>query len=61
MTDRRTYFFLGAALAVAAVQPLVPQYRWVTLSVVVIYLVFAALFATADFSARRAAKRNGHV
>ena len=60
MTDRRTYFFLGAALAVALVQPLVPQYRWITVTVIAIYLVFAALFAAADFSAKRSAKRNGH-
>lgn len=61
MTDRRVYFFLGAAVAVAAVQPLVPQYRWVTLSVVGIYLVFAGLFAAADLSAKREARRNGHL
>ncbi|HWB88152.1 MAG TPA: hypothetical protein VG872_02980 [Acidimicrobiia bacterium] len=61
MIDRRTYFFLGAALAVAAVQPLVPQFRWATLTVVAVYLVFAGLFAAADISARRAARRNGHL
>jgi hypothetical protein len=60
VTDRRTYFFLGAALAVALVQPLVPQYRWLTLSVIVIYLVFAGLFAAADYSTKRSAKRNGY-
>lgn len=61
MTDRRTYFFLGAALLVGAVQPLVPQYRWATISMVVIYLVFAVLFAAADISAKHTAKRNGHL
>lgn len=61
MTDRRTYFFLASALAVALVQPLVPQYRWATMSVVVIYLLFALLFGAADFSARRTARRNGHL
>ncbi|HJQ76497.1 MAG TPA: hypothetical protein VJ948_04455 [Acidimicrobiia bacterium] len=61
MTDRRTYFFLGAALAVAAVQSLVPQYRWVTMTLVALYLLFAVLFAAADISARRAARRNGHL
>jgi hypothetical protein len=48
-------------LAVLAVGPLIPQYRWATISVAVIYLAFAVLFATADISARRAAKRNGHL
>lgn len=61
MTDRRTYFFLGAAVAVALVQPLVPQYRTVTLFVVCLYLLFAVLFATADIAAKRAARRNGHL
>lgn len=61
MTDRRVYFFLVAAVAVALVQPLVPQYRLVTLSVVAIYLIFAALFAAANLSAKRAARRNGHL
>jgi hypothetical protein len=54
MNDRRAYFFLAAALAVVAVQGLVPQYRWLTLSVAALYLVFALAFATADLSARRA-------
>jgi uncharacterized membrane protein YqjE len=61
MTDRRAYFFLASALAVILIQPLVPQYRWVTLSVALIYLVFALLFATANLSARREARRNGHI
>ncbi|MGH3667163.1 MAG: hypothetical protein ACRDWF_16105 [Acidimicrobiia bacterium] len=54
MNDRRAYFFLAAALAVLAVQGLVPQYRWLTLSVATLYLVFALAFATANLSARRA-------
>lgn len=58
MTDRRIYFFLGAALAVAAVQPIVPQYRWATISVAVLYLVFAATYAAASFSARHATRRD---
>jgi thiol:disulfide interchange protein len=61
MTDRRAYFFLASALAVILIQPLVPQYRWVTLSVALIYLLFALLFATANLSARREARRNGHI
>jgi hypothetical protein len=61
MTDRRTYFFLGAALLIALVRPLVPQYRWVTIAVLATYLALAALFGAADISARRTAKRNGHV
>ncbi len=61
MTDRRIYFFLGAAVAVALVQPLVPQYRLVTLSVVVLYLLFAVVFAAADISGKRTARRNGHI
>lgn len=60
MTDRRTYFFLGSAIAVAAVRPLVPQYRWATMAVVAVYLILAALFGAADISARRTARRNGH-
>jgi hypothetical protein len=60
MTDRRTYFFLGAALLIVLVQPLIPQYRWATLSVAGLYLVFAVLFAMSNISARRAARRNGH-
>jgi hypothetical protein len=31
------------------------------LTVVAVYLVFAGLFAAADISARRAARRNGHL
>jgi len=61
MSDRRAYFFSGAGLAVLAVGPLIPQYRWATISVAVIYLAFTVLFATADISAKRAAKRNGHL
>jgi hypothetical protein len=61
MTDRRTYFFLGAALMVGVVQPLVPQFRWAILAIVVVYLLFAILFAAADISAKHAAKRNGHL
>lgn len=61
MTDRRVYFFLGAGLAVFAVQPMVPQYRWAIIVVSLIYLLFAILYATADISAKRAAKRNGHI
>ena len=61
MTDRRVYFFLVAALVVALVQPLVPQYRWLTLAVAVIYLTFALAFALASLSASRHARRNGHL
>lgn len=61
MTDRRAYFFLGAAVAVLLVRPLVPQFRWVTLAVAFIYLVFALAFATANLAARRQAIRNGHL
>lgn len=61
MTDRRAYFFLGAALAVFLIQPLVPQFRWLTMSVAFIYLVFALMFAAANLSARNAARRNGHI
>lgn len=61
MTDRRTYFFLGAGLIVLAIRPMIPQYRWATLSVAVIYLVLAFLFAAANITAKRTAKRNGHL
>ncbi|MGH8913966.1 MAG: hypothetical protein ACRDZM_05545 [Acidimicrobiia bacterium] len=61
MTDRRTYFFLGAGLIVLVIQPIIPQYRWATISVAIIYLAFAILFATASISAKRAAKKNGHL
>ena len=60
MTDRRVYFFRVAALVVSLVQPLVPQYRWLTMAVVVVYLVFALAFALASLSASRHARRNGH-
>jgi hypothetical protein len=46
---------------VGLVQPLVPQFRWATIAIVVIYLLFAVLFAAADISAKHAAKRNGHL
>ena len=52
MTDRRTYFFLVAGVAVLLVQPIVPQYRWLTITVGSVYFVFAALFAAAHASAR---------
>ena len=46
---------------VVAIYPFTPdQYRWVAVSVAVIYLVFAVLFALSSCSAERAAKRNGH-
>ncbi len=61
MTDRRSYFFLGAGLTVFAIEPLIPQYRWATLSVAALYLLFAVLFATASISAKRTARRNGHL
>ena len=61
MTDRRAYFFLAAGLAVVLIQPLVPQFWWLTMSVAFIYLAFALLFATANLSARREARRNGHL
>ncbi|MGH8949845.1 MAG: hypothetical protein ACRDX9_00320 [Acidimicrobiia bacterium] len=60
MTDRRAYFALGAGLAVLAVQPMVPQYRWAILAVAFIYLAFAVLFTIANISAKREARRNGH-
>ncbi len=61
MTDRRVYFFLGAALVVVAIYPITPaQYRWVAVSVAVTYVVFAVLFALSSISADRAARRNGH-
>ncbi|MET0830820.1 MAG: hypothetical protein ABWY62_00440 [Acidimicrobiia bacterium] len=60
MTDRRVYFFLGAALVVVAIYPFTPaQYRWVAASVAVIYVVFAVLFAVSSISTERAARRNG--
>lgn len=59
MTDRRTYFFLAAALLAAAVHTVIPdQFRWVSATVTIIYLVFAALFAAASVSADRTARRN---
>jgi hypothetical protein len=61
MTDRRTYFFLGAAGAVFLIEPMVPEYRWAIISVAVIYLAFAVLFASASISAKRTARRNGHL
>ena len=61
MTDRRAYFSLGAGLAVLAVQPMVPQYRWATLSIAFIYLAFAVLFTVASISAKRTARRKGHL
>jgi hypothetical protein len=60
VSDRRAYFFLAAALAVLAVQGLVPQYRLLTFSVAVLYLLFALAFATANLAARRQAIKNGH-
>jgi hypothetical protein len=56
--DRRVYFFLIAALVVFLVQPLVPQYRWLTLTVTGIYLLFALAFALASISADNHAKKN---
>jgi hypothetical protein len=61
MTDRRTYFFLAAGLAVLAIQPLVPQFRWATLAVAIVYILFAIAFAVANVSAKRTARRNGHI
>jgi hypothetical protein len=61
MTDRRVYFFLVAALLVLLMQPLVPQYRWLTLAVAGIYLLFALAFALASLSATRQAKKNGRL
>ena len=61
MTDRRVYFFLVAALLVLLMQPLVPQYRWLTLAVAGIYLLFALAFALASLSATRLAKKNGRL
>jgi uncharacterized membrane protein YqjE len=57
--DRRVYFFLVAAVVVLLVQPLVPQYRWLTLAVTVVYLLFALGFGLASISADRHARRNG--
>lgn len=60
MTDRRAYFFLGAALVVAATYPLIPpSLNWTALALAMTYLVFAALFAAASISSKRNAKRNG--
>jgi hypothetical protein len=59
--DRRVYFFLVAALVVLLVQPLVPQYRWLTLTVTVVYLLFALGFGLASIAADNHAKRNGHL
>jgi thiol:disulfide interchange protein len=59
--DRRVYFFLVAAVVVFLVQPLVPQFRWLTLTVTVIYLLFALAFALASIAADNHAKRNGHL
>jgi hypothetical protein len=61
MTDRRVYFFLAAAIVVFLVQPLVPQYRWLTLTVTAVYLLFALAFALASLSTSRRAKVNGHL
>jgi Ca2+/Na+ antiporter len=61
MTDRRVYFFLAAAFVVFVVQPLVPQFRWLTLAVIVVYLVFALAFALSSLSARNHARRNGRL
>jgi hypothetical protein len=60
VTDRRVYFFLGAALVVIAIYPFTPaEYRWVAVSVAVTYVVFAVLFALSSVSAERAARGNG--
>lgn len=61
MKDRRVYFFLVAALLVFLVQPLVPQFRWLTLTVTGIYLLFALGFGMASISADKHARRNGHL
>ena len=53
MTDRRTYFFLAAGVAVLLIQPVVPKYRWLTITVAIMYFVFAALFTAAHLSARQ--------
>ncbi|MGQ0848133.1 MAG: hypothetical protein ACT4OP_03300 [Actinomycetota bacterium] len=61
MTDRRAYFFLGTAVAVAATYPLIPnEFRWASAAVAAIYLALAALFAAANLSANRIARKNGH-
>jgi hypothetical protein len=60
LTDRRAWFFLAAGIAVILVQPLIPQYRWAAVSVAILYLTFAALFAFASISANRAGHHNGH-
>ena len=61
MTDRRVFFFLSAALIVFLVQPLVPQYRWLTLTVTGVYLLFALAFALASASATRHARKDGRL
>jgi hypothetical protein len=61
MTDRRVYFFLSAAFVVFLARPLVPQYHWLTLTVIVIYLLFAVAFAFASLSTSRHARNNGHL
>jgi hypothetical protein len=60
LTDRRAWFFLAAGMAVILIQPLIPQYRWAAVSVAILYLTFAGLFAFASISANRAAHRDGH-
>jgi hypothetical protein len=47
-------------MAVILIQPLIPQYRWAAVSVAILYLTFAGLFAFASISANRAAHRDGH-
>ncbi len=54
MRDRRVYFFLGAAVLVAALYPFTPtQYRWLTATVAVTYVVFALTFGAAAVSTER--------
>lgn len=61
MTDRRTYFFLGAGILVLMIEPLIPQYGWLTMVTGVVYLALAALFGGVSIAQNRAARRNGHV
>lgn len=58
MTDKRSYFCLGAGVLVLAMEPMVPEYSWATLTIGIVYFVLAALFGLASFSAHREARRH---
>jgi hypothetical protein len=61
MTDRRTYFFLGAGILVLLIEPLIPQYGWLTMVTGVVYLALAGLFGGVSIAQNRASRRNGHA